>query len=151
MNNVSCKRTYEKAWRSHLHTGLMLKAGIKQLNQRRKAPQICFKENCTFFLIYPKAVTHIKSNLLCLFNKMFCFLQCVLMLEFVRKGLGGNSVWEGVLCRKAQCESQYHTQPCHLQKEHPRLSSEWHLCHNGRWTPEHTNIIWWVLHVGYPL
>lgn len=43
---------------------------------------------------------------------MFCFLQCVLMLEFVRKGFGDSAVWEGVLCRKALCETQYHTQPC---------------------------------------
>lgn len=34
---------------------------------------------------------------------MFSFLQCVLVLEFVRKGLGGDAVWEGVLCRKALC------------------------------------------------
>lgn len=44
---------------------------------------------------------------------MFCFLQqCVFMLEFVREGLGGHAVWEGVLGRKAPCESHCHS-PCH--------------------------------------
>lgn len=77
---------------------------------------------------------------------MFCFLRCVLMLEFVWRGLGGDAVWEGVLCSTTlSCV----THP--PWKEHPSQSREWHWCHRGRWTPEHTNVIWWVLHVRCPL
>lgn len=100
MNNVSCKRTYEKAWRSHLHTGLMLKAGVKQLNQRRKAPQICFKENCTFFRYIPKQL-HAFILICCAYSiKCSAFYNSVcLCWSLSGRGLGamqcGKGCWAG--------------------------------------------------------
>lgn len=88
MNNVICKRVYEKAWRSHLHTGLMLKAREKQPNQRRKSPQIYFKENYTFYRHIPKQL-HAARQICCGYSiKCSAFYSPCLCWSLSGRGLG---------------------------------------------------------------
>lgn len=101
MNNVSCKRVYEKAWRSHLHTGLMLKAGVKQFNQRRKAPQISFKENCTFFFRYIPKQLHTFSLICCAYSiKCSAFYNVCLCWNLSARGLGVMQCGKGCCAGK---------------------------------------------------
>lgn len=153
MNNVSCKRVYEKAWRSHLHIGLMLNAGEKQLNQRRKTPQVCFKENCTFYRYIPKQL-HTASLICCGYSiKCSAFYNLCLCWSLSERGLGGMQHGKGCCVGKYRVRTSITlgNWPISLWKKDQRWSSEWHLCDSDRCRPGHKNILWWALHVGYPL
>lgn len=90
----------------------MLKAEIKQLNQRRKAPQICFKENCTFFFRYIPKQLHAVSLICCAYSiKCSAFYNVCLCWSLSERGLGTVQCGKGC-CAGKHCETQYHTQPC---------------------------------------
>lgn len=88
MNNVTSKRVYEKAWRSHLQTGQTLKAEEK-LHWRRKTPQIHFKENCTFYRYIPKQLY--AASLICYGYSIKCsaFYNLGLCWSLSERAFGG--------------------------------------------------------------
>lgn len=89
MNNVTSKRVYEKAWRSHLQTGQMLKAEEK-LHWRRKTPQIHFEENCTFYRYIPKQLY--AASLICYGYSIKCsaFYNLGLCWSLSERAFGGG-------------------------------------------------------------
>lgn len=135
MNNVSCKRVYEKAWRSHLHTGLMLKAGLKPPNQRRRAPQICFKENCIFCRYIPKQL-HALSLICCAYSiKCSAFYNVCLCWSLSERGLGGMQCGKGCCAVKPCVEPVPHSaNVTHLPRS-VALVWQWQM---HTWTQKHS-------------
>lgn len=114
MNTVTCKRVYEKAWRSHLHTGLML----KQLNWRRKTPEIYFKENCTYRYI-PKQL-HAAGLICCGYSiKCSAFYNLCLCWSLSERGLGEMQYGKGCCTGKHRVQASTtlsNCDPSHCRK-----------------------------------